>query len=72
MKPCRTPWCGTGKGPPVEPKRGRARRNLPLPISTLDSLRYEARRRGLDADELAEMILRNVVADDLFAAIVDR
>jgi hypothetical protein len=31
-----------------------------------------ARRRGLHRDELAASILRNVIFDDLYAAVVDR
>jgi hypothetical protein len=52
--------------------RQRQRWALPSPVSTLNALRQEARRRDLDADELAEAILANVVADNLYAAIVDR
>jgi hypothetical protein len=40
-------------------------------IHQIDRLRSEARRRGVRADELASEILANVVADDLFAAVVD-
>ena len=38
---------------------------------TVDKLRSEAKRRGLRADELASVILANVVADDLFLAVLD-
>jgi hypothetical protein len=43
-----------------------------VPIATLDGLRTEARRRGIRADDLAEVILQNVVTDDLFPAVIDR
>jgi hypothetical protein len=39
---------------------------------TIDQLRIEARRRRLRADELASQILANVIADDLFLAVLDR
>jgi hypothetical protein len=52
------------------------RHHVPLQIQmqrrTLEALRLEARRRGGRADELAAAILRNVVSDDLYAAVIDR
>lgn len=56
-------------GPPVSATRII---RLPLPIGVLDALRSEAHRRGLETDELAEAILKNVVTDDLYAAVIDR
>jgi len=38
----------------------------------LDALRSEARQRRMHADELATAILSAVVADGLYAAILDR
>jgi hypothetical protein len=38
---------------------------------SVDQLRAEAKRRGMRADELASAILSNVVADNLFAAVID-
>jgi hypothetical protein len=47
---------------------------VPIEISRhiTDQLRSEARRRGLGADELASQILANVIADDLFLAVLER
>jgi hypothetical protein len=53
-------------------RQPRPRRSLALPVAVLDALRGEARRRGVDAADLAEAILKNVVSDDLFAAVIDR
>ena len=39
---------------------------------TIDLLKSEARRRRMRADELASQILSNVIADDLFLAVLDR
>jgi hypothetical protein len=39
---------------------------------TIDQRRSEARRRRMRADELASAILANVIADDLFLAVLDR
>jgi hypothetical protein len=48
------------------------RSSISLPVRVVDQLRTEARRRGLHRDALAEAIIANVVADDLFAAVIDR
>ena len=53
-------------------QRRERRASITLPIRLVDQLRTEARRRGLHRDELAEAIIANVVADDLFAAVIDR
>jgi hypothetical protein len=43
-----------------------------MPAQALADLRHEARRRGIDAGEFAASILCAVVADQLFAAVIDR
>ena len=64
-RPCRNPWCGTGK---AEERRGSITISVPL----IHELRIEAKRRGLKVEDLAATILRAVVADDLYAAVIDR
>jgi hypothetical protein len=45
---------------------------LRLPIGTARQLRAEAERWGVKVEEMASAILANIVADDLFAAVIDR
>jgi hypothetical protein len=54
-------------------KRGRKARLmvvLSAPISK--ALRTEAKRRGVDRDDLIGRLLATIVTDDLFSAVLDR
>lgn len=46
-------------------------RNLELSTNIRDALANEAARRGTTAPKLAALILRNVIADNLFSAVLD-
>jgi hypothetical protein len=54
-------------------RRFRRRRiRLPLPAEVLMELRSEAKRRDLDYEVMIIQLLTVVVADDLYAAVLDR
>jgi hypothetical protein len=53
-------------------RRRQAKLTISMPPNALADLRHEARRRNMDAGELAASVLRAVVADQLFAAVIDR
>jgi len=79
----RFPWLAkvpsaTPSPAPAQPSRDREAEQLladlkrrALAPETLTGLAPEARRRKVMPEKLAELILRTVVADNLFAAVID-
>jgi hypothetical protein len=53
-------------------KRRTAKLTIGLPATALADLRREARRRGVTVGDFSAAIMRAIIADDLYAAVVDR
>ncbi len=56
----------------IHQQRRERRASIIVPVQIVIELRVEAKRRRMMVDELAAQILKNVVADDLYAAVIDR
>jgi CHAD domain-containing protein len=61
----------TVEGKITQHRAGR-RGSITVSATLIHELRIEAKRRGLKVEDLAATILRAVVADDLYAAVIDR
>jgi len=53
-------------------KRDKLQVRIEMPSDLMLRMLVEAKRRGMDRDELVSAVLSNVASDDLYAAVLDR